>query len=181
MEKSVEVKFRINEKIKQEIKAFLSRVAVRTISTHQIDTYYVPSFRDFEVNGETIECIRIREELDKIKLSYKKIHFDADPIYCDEYETEITSKDNMEKILFALNFSTQMVIDKFRESYFHTELEFSFDTVKDVGEFMEVKARGENANLDKIFSFVETYGLSKADVTYEGLQKIVKESKNKRV
>ncbi|MBE5738700.1 MAG: class IV adenylate cyclase [Clostridiales bacterium] len=179
-DKEIEVKFKIEEKTKQELMAFLSRVATKTVSSHQIDTYYVPSFKNFEVDGQTRECVRIREEGEKCVLCYKKIHYEAEPIYCDEYETEISSKDQTEKILFALGFSVQMIIDKQRESYYHSELEFDFDSIKGLGEFMEVEVKGEDASLDKIFSFVESYGLTKEDVTYDGVQMLMKEAMQRK-
>ncbi len=179
-DREIELKFKIDEKVKKEIMAFLSGVATKTVSLHQVDTYYIPFFKNFEVDGKTRECVRIREEGEKLILGYKKIHYEADPVYCDEFETIIDSKDAMEKILFALGFEVQMVIDKERESYFHAELEFDFDTVKGLGDFMEVEVKGEDATLDKIFAFVEPYGLTKDDVIYDGIQKLMKEAMQKK-
>ena len=142
----------------------------------QIDTYYIPDFREFEINGETMECVRIREENNNSTLAYKKIHREANPVYCDEYETRVDNKEQMEKILFALGFKVQMVIDKTRESYKINELEFDFDSVKNLGELMEVELKNDSNDVSVIYEFVSKYGLSKKDVTYEGIQVLMKKA-----
>lgn len=141
---------------------------------HQIDTYYIPNFKDFEKDGETMECVRIREDKKGVVLCYKKIHRECSPVYCDEYETKIEDKEELEKILFALGFKIQMVIDKVRNSYLLNNLRFDFDSVKGLGELMEVELKGEDVSTEDIYGYVSKYGLSKADVTYDGIQKQMK-------
>lgn len=176
-DKEIEVKFVINEEIKKLMIADLESGDYEKEKSRLIDTYYVPNFKDFEVNGETMECVRIRETHKSVVLCYKKIHREADPVYCDEYETKIQDKEQMEKILFALGFSVQMVIDKTRESYEVGDWEFDFDTVNDLGVFVEVEFEGENANLEELFEYVKKYGISKYDSTTEGIQTLMKKAK----
>ena len=178
-DKEVELKFVINEEIKKNVIDEL-KDAKYLGETHQIDTYYIPDFRDFEKNGETMECVRIREDEKGIVLCYKKIHRDANPVYCDEYETKIDDKKEMENIFFALGFSVQMVIDKTRNSYLLGELRFDFDSVKDLGELMEVELKGENSSVEEIYSFVKKFGLTEKDVTYDGIQKQMKEAMRRK-
>lgn len=177
-DKEVELKFVINVDLKKQVVADLS-TAKFLGENHQIDTYYIPSFKDFELNGETMECLRIREDSKGIILCYKKIHREANPVYCDEYETKIEDKKEMENILFALGFSVQMVIDKTRVSYLLGSLRFDFDSVKGLGELLEVELKGEDVSVEDILGFVKKYGLSQKDVTYDGIQKQMKEAINK--
>ena len=93
-DKEIELKFLINNDTKAKIIADLEKLATKGKQSHQIDTYYIPNFAEFEKDGETMECLRIREQNGRSVLCYKKIHREANPIYCDEYETEIESKKN---------------------------------------------------------------------------------------
>ena len=173
--KEIELKFKINENIKSQIIEYLDANGSRRGSSRQIDTYYIPNFKDFEIDGRTIECVRIRECERGSILTYKKIHYEASPIYCDEYET-LVDKDQMEKFLFALGFSIQMIIDKTRTCYELGSFEFDFDSVVGLGELMEIELKGEYKTLDDIYQFVQPFGLTKSDVTYEGIQMMMKKA-----
>lgn len=176
-EKEIELKFIINADIKNKIINDLQKCAKKIGEEHVVDTYYIPTFKSFEKDGETMECVRIREEKDKTILGYKKIHRECDPVYCDEYETKVDSKTQAEKILFAIDFKVQMVIDKVRTTFEYSSLQFDFDSVKNFGELLEVELLDNNDDVNKIYEFVKPYGLSKKDVTYKGIQKLLKEKK----
>ena len=177
--KEIELKFVIDKTNREKIIAMLEKNATKLCENRMIDTYYIPYFREFEINGETCECVRIREANGKAILAYKKIHREANPVYCDEFETEVSSVSNTEKILFALGFEIQMKIDKTRVSFELEDFEFDFDTVANVGEFMEVELKTDNATTKDIFEFVKPFGLSEKDVTYDGIQVLVKRAMNK--
>ena len=175
-DKEIEVKFIITPEIKSLIIKDLCKDTKEIVESRQIDTYYIPDFRDFEVDGETMECVRIRQTSEATVLAYKRIHRECCPIYCDEYEVRIEDKNNMEKILFALGFKIQMEIDKTRTSFKYENFEFDFDSVKGLGELLEVELKDDDASLDAIFDLVSKYGLSKKDVTYEGIQMLMKKA-----
>ena len=174
--KEIEVKFKITEEIYKAIVNDLNSSATKINESRLIDTYYILNFKDFEINDITHECVRIRQNKDKIVLCYKKIHYEASPIYCDEYETVIEDKENMEKILFALGFTVQMVIDKTRWSYKMKNFQFDIDYVKELGYLLEIELKDENANVEDIYKLVEKYGLTKNDSTYEGIQVMMKKA-----
>ena len=179
-DKEIELKFIINEEIKNAILSDNNENFVKLSTSRVVDTYYIPYFRDFEINGETMECVRIREDKNGFTLTYKKIHRECNPVYCDEFETKIDDKDQMEKLLFALGFSVQMKIDKTRQSYRMNNLEFDFDTIENLGEHLEIEIKDENMSVEDIYNFVSKYGLTKNDVTYKGIQVLMKEAmKNK--
>lgn len=173
--KEIELKFIIDKEKRREIESDLKNMAKFESEKRQIDTYYIPNFKSFEVNGETQECVRIRESNGKAILCYKNIHREATPVYCDEYELEVSSKVEMEKILFALGFSVQMVIDKTRNTYLFENFEFALDSVNGKLELFEVELKDNNASVDAILGFVKKYGLKKEDVTYRGIQLLVKD------
>lgn len=175
--KEVEFKFKITQEQKSILENDLKKTAKFLGQTRQIDTYYIPKFKSFEINGETMECLRIREVDENKTLCYKKIHREVTPVYCDEYELKIEDKAEMEKILFALDFEIQMVIDKTRKTYRKDNLEFDFDEVKDLGELLEVELKGNEEDTEIVFEFLKPYGLSREDVTYKGIQMMIKELK----
>jgi predicted adenylyl cyclase CyaB len=172
--KEIELKFIITKEIKSQIINDLEKSCNKIFEEHLIDTYYEPTFKSFEVNGQTMECVRIRENHNKCILGYKKIHRESNPVYCDEFETEIANKHQMENILFAIGFNTQMIIDKTRVSYKLGGFRFDFDSVKNLGELLEVELVDQNATVENIYNFVSKYNLSKKDVTYEGIQSLMK-------
>ena len=176
--KEIELKFIVDKQKRMLIEFDLNNIANFESEKRQIDTYYIPNFKSFEVNGETQECVRIRESNGKAILCYKNIHREADPVYCDEYELEVSSKVEMEKILFALGFSVQMIIDKTRKTYSYEKFEFDLDTVNEKLELFEVELKDNNASVGTILAFVQKYGLTKDDVTYRGIQLLVKDMEN---
>ncbi len=178
-DKEIELKFVINKDIKEKMISDLQSISTSINENRLVDTYYIPNFKNFEINGETLECVRIRELNDVNILTYKKIHRECNPVYCDEYETKILNKEQMEKILFALGFSIQMVIDKIRTSCSTNNFEFDFDSVKNLGELLEVELKNELGDVEDIYKFVAKYGLTKKDVTYEGIQNMMKKRQNK--
>ena len=173
--KEIEFKFLITKETKEKIISFLNLNAKKVCENHLIDTYYIPSFKDFEINGQTMECLRIREENNISTVCYKKIHRECNPVYCDEYETEISSKQEFEKILFSLGFRIQMIIDKVRQTFKYKNFQFDFDSVKNLGEIMEVEIENEE-NVNQVFDFLSKYNLTKKDVTYEGIQVLMKKA-----
>ena len=181
-DKEIELKFLIKKETKQSIISDLEKIAQKGKQSHPIDTYYIPNFAEFEKDGQTMECLRIREQNGKSVLCYKKIHREASPIYCDEYETIVESKEQMEKVLFALGFEIQMVIDKVRVSYKYGDFHFDFDSVKNLGDIMEIEIdnnANDNITVDKIYNYVKKYGLTQKDVTYDGIQKLMKDATSK--
>ena len=173
--KEIELKFVITKVQKDLILNELEKEAKFECEKRQIDTYYIPKFKSFEENGETKECLRIRESGDKIIMCYKNIHRDVTPVYCDEYELEIESKQEMEKILFALGFEVQMTIDKVRKTFIIGSFEIALDQVNEKLDLLEVELKDEETSTDDILEFVKKFGLTKENVTYRGIQLLVKD------
>ncbi len=79
----------------------------------------------------------------------------------------------MENTLFALGFNVEMLIDKTRETYLVNNLELDFDSVKNLGELLEIELKDNSSDINEIYNFVKKYELSKKDVTYEGIQNLM--------
>ena len=181
MSKELEYKFFINDNQKLQIINYLKENGAEFISKiAQKDVYFIPKFRDFEINGETIECVRIRTTDRGSVLCYKKIHREANPIYCDEYETKIEDANELEKIFLAISFEVQMTIDKTREIYRLGDFEFDFDSVKNLGELFEIELKSDDElKFDEIFEVLNEFGIKKSDANYEGIQTLMKKSLDK--
>ena len=71
--KEIELKFMITKEQKELILNELESEAEFEGEKRQIDTYYIPKFKSIEENGETKECLRIRESGEKIIMCYKNM------------------------------------------------------------------------------------------------------------
>lgn len=100
----------------------------------QIDTYYIPKFKDFND-----EWLRIRNENGKNILSYKKRLEDN---YREEIETIIDNYNNLHLILTNLGFKIKGRVTKNRiKILYKDKYEFSFDNVKNIGLFIEIEVK----------------------------------------
>ena len=52
-------------------------------------------------------------------------------------------------------------------------LELDFDSVKNLGELLEIELKDNSSDINEIYNFVKKYELSKKDVTYEGIQNLM--------
>ena len=92
-----------------------------------------------------IEWLRIRTNPDKVVWEYTRSinqREDGDYDYAEEYETEISSKEEFEKILGFLDFKKYVTIEKYREYWMCDNIEVALDEVKDLGYFIEAEAKG---------------------------------------
>lgn len=104
------------------------------ISVNQVDTYYVPTFKEFNN-----EWLRIREENNKSILTYKKKINDQS---CDEYESLFDNKNNLEKILINLGYQEKGKIVKERNKIMYQDkYEISFDYLPNIGYFIEIEVK----------------------------------------
>lgn len=112
--------------------------------TRQIDEYFVPAHRDFLARQPIEEWLRLRTTDTGSSLNYKKWHFDSEGkgLYADEYETKVENIEAGRRILFAIDARPIITVDKLRKSWNYKDYEISIDTVKGLGEFVEVEYKG---------------------------------------
>jgi len=122
---------------------------------HQIDVYFTPAHRDFTAFRPTNEWLRLRESGGKASVNYKVWHKDEDgkSTYADEYETPIEDIDAMRKIFEVLNFKTLTVVDKIRRTWKYGDYEVAVDSVKGLGEFIEIELlTDEDVDVKKVIA-----------------------------
>lgn len=108
---------------------------------HQVDEYFSPPHRDFTAVRPVAEWLRLRESSGKATINYKFWNRDGQgrSTYADEYETEVKDIAVLRKIFEILNFRKICVVDKVRKSWKHKQYEIAIDSVKDLGDFVEVE------------------------------------------
>ena len=174
MGKEIEIRYILNNKIKLE--EWLNKNANQIHTSHQIDTYYDNKFNSFIKNPKYIyDWLRIREENNNITFNYKHWLPEGEIIrtYCEENELEISSAEEMKKILCSLGFEVLIVVDKLRDSWRYEDYEISIDTVKELGDYIEIEYKGkENTNIDeitkKLYSVLEVIGASVGEEDHGG-------------
>jgi adenylate cyclase, class 2 len=123
----------------------------------QIDTYFI--MNETKADG-TRHYLRIREDVmkNKISLDYHRV---LSLLETEETEMEINDKEKMFKILSLLGLGVKCVVDKERHKYTNGKIILTFDTIKGLGNFVEIEINDdiskENESLIKKTS--ETLGL----------------------
>jgi len=115
-------------------------------SINQVDEYYIPCQRDFfALKPQPVEWLRIRTNPDKTIFEYDKSinkKANGEQECAEEYETEISNPDELRKILDFLDFKKVVVVNKQREYWDCGDLEIALDKIEDLGNFIEVEAKG---------------------------------------
>lgn len=136
----------------ESLLTFLKESAESKYTDQQIDEYYTPAHRDFLEVNPIEEWLRLRNSEGKFSITYKKWHYEVDKTsnYADEYETGIASLEGMKKIFSALNFKYLITVDKNRSTWNYKDYEISIDSVKELGDFVEIEYTGKDINPKEI-------------------------------
>ena len=139
----IEIQARIEKTNK--LKDFLDKEAKFVSEKQQIDEYFVPAHRNFLNTKPIQEWFRLRNEKGVYSLNYKKWYYENGiGQYADEFETKIDDAESARKILLAIDCKSIVVVDKNRKKYMYNEYEIALDTVKGLGDFVEVEYKGKN-------------------------------------
>ena len=130
---------------------------------HQIDTYFDNPSCTFFSNIECVyKWLRVRNENGKLTLNYK--HWlpenEAIKTYCNETEFVLSNVYEMKNYLPKLGlkpegFKPAIVVDKMRKSYVYKDCEISIDSVKNLGNYIEIEYKGENDSLKQIRNLLQ--------------------------
>ncbi len=173
---NIEVEIQVNvENIKPLIE-FLKKNGSFLAEKHQADEYFSPAHKNFLGVRPVAEWLRLRDANGKYSINYKNWHFDENgkSYYCDEFETEIESIDKLKKILSVLNFKSIAIVDKLRKIWTYKDYEIAIDSVKNLGDFVEVEYVGKNEKIDpkkitaEMIDFLKKAGCGKIIRNYVG-------------
>jgi len=177
----IEVKVKMpHEKIKTDL---IKKGAVFSETEQQSDTYFNSPMRDF---SKTDEALRIRSVNGAGEMTYKGKKMDTVSKTRPEYNSKIDEQE-MKKILSALGFVVSGVVNKSREIYLWENFMIGFDTVDGLGEFIEVESviREEagpeeiQTEIDRIFDFLNEYGMTRKDSITKSYLEMVLEGNRK--
>ena len=133
-----EIKIKLTEDEFKKLNLFMKDSAKFMNESRQKDTYYQPTYRKFVNENIISEWLRIGERGNKKILTYKNWY----DIHCDEYETEIDSVENLNKIFNVLGLEEIAIVEKTRTTYFYlNKYEVALDFVKDLGYFIEIEVK----------------------------------------
>ena len=131
----VEVKLPVEDFGEIEIKLLEGGALLEEI-VMQRDHYFQHPSKDF---SKTDEALRIREDGDRLFLTYKGPKFDPKSKTRTELNTEISSVEDITHTLEQLGFKEVGIVSKERKIYLYNDMLFCLDNVESVGLYIEVE------------------------------------------
>lgn len=149
-DKEIEIQVQIENY--KDLFNFLKKEAKFISEEHQTDKYFSPSHRDFLRTKPVDEWLRLRDSSGKLTINYKNWHHDKNgrSNFCDEYETFVGNISDVEKIFKVLAINHVVTVDKVRKIYKYKSYEISIDSIKGLGDFVEIEYKGESADVDPV-------------------------------
>lgn len=146
--KDIEIEIQVQVQKIKELVAFLKKNAEFVGEFRQIDSYFTPVHKDFTKTRPIKEWLRLRESSGKYSINYKNWHYGKDgrSHFADEYETLIGDIDQFNKIFKALNLKKITVVDKKRKIWLYKNYEIALDSIKGLGNFVEIEYKGKIVN-----------------------------------
>jgi adenylate cyclase class 2 len=173
-DREIEIQVKVENSI--NLLDFLAQNAQFQKESHQIDIYYCPAHRDFLATRPVKEWLRLRDSNGRYSINYKNWHYEGDgkSNYCDEYETQVESLEQLQKILEVLNFKPITTVDKLRKTWRYKDYEVAVDSVKNLGDFVEIEYKGEDTTLTpaqitaEMVDFLKELNVGKIERNYVG-------------
>ena len=135
-----------------------------------IDTYYYdPLRRNLKPNAKNQleEFFRLRKNCNGSFITYKNDQFDENGkwLYSDEYETTVGDMVMVSKIFDKLGLKELLTIHNSKKTYRYHDYEIVYETVTDLGCFLEVEyCTNEDIDIkekkEEIQRFIDTLGLN---------------------
>jgi len=175
MDKEIEIQVRVENR--QTLITFLEKNGVFKKESNQVDEYFSPVHRNFIEIRPIKEWLRLRKSNNKYSINYKNWYYDDSGkslSVCDEYETLVGDITQLEKIFKALNFKSLVKVDKKRKVWEYKDFEIAIDTVKNLGDFIEIEYIGKNEKIDpkviqqEMLDFLKSMNCGKIERNYLG-------------
>ncbi|MFH0713917.1 MAG: class IV adenylate cyclase, partial [Candidatus Micrarchaeota archaeon] len=138
----IEIKLEVDENTLAKLRKTLEVNGKFEKTATQVDEYFTPAHKNFMDYDFPYEWLSIRKRSGKTILNYK--HFypeNKNPFtHCDEYDTFTDNGEQLKKTLVALNFRSLTIVEKKRDTYIYRGFEIAIDSVKNLGNFVEIEA-----------------------------------------
>ncbi|KKP69254.1 hypothetical protein A2X44_02600 [candidate division CPR3 bacterium GWF2_35_18] len=148
--KEIEYKIQITGMQMKTLEKWLSGKAKFIKNKHQIDYYLEDPQKPFTfINKkgfkDAIDYFRIRIDNSGDSTCLKHFHKDnlGNYTHCDEYEVKVENGIELLTLYKTLGYKELIVIDKERKVYEYPGFEIGVDTVKGLGNFVEVELKKE--------------------------------------
>ncbi|MDD5341064.1 MAG: class IV adenylate cyclase [Patescibacteria group bacterium] len=173
---NIEIEIQVNIGNIKPLLNFLELRAIFQAEKRQIDEYFSPIHDDFLAVRPVREWLRLRDANGKCSLNYKNWHFDASgkSNYCDEFETGIDKFEPVKKMLNVLNFKSIITVEKLRKIWTFKDYEIAIDSVKNLGDFVEIEYIGNDDRVepqkitDEMINFLKNLECGKITRNYVG-------------
>ncbi len=174
--KETEIELQAKVERTEPLTAFLKEKGAFQYETRQIDEYFTPAHRDFLAVRPVEEWLRLRDSGGAYSLNYKRWHFDKTGrgLYADEFETKIENLAMAKKAFAAINMKPLVTVGKARKVWTYGDYEISMDSVKDLGDFVEVEYMGKRSSTEhkeiiaEMVQFLKKLGCGKLEVNHGG-------------
>jgi predicted adenylyl cyclase CyaB len=145
---NIEIEIHVRIEKAAALMAFLKKEGQFQSEKQQIDEYFTPAHRDFLKVRPITEWLRLRQADAKYSITYKNWKTDADgkTYSCDEYETTLGDLQQLRNILLALDLKPIVTVDKLRSTWTYKDYEIAIDSVKKLGDYVELEYIGADAH-----------------------------------
>lgn len=173
-DKEIEIQVQIENT--KRLSNFLKEKARFTNEEHQVDKYFCPAHKNFLKNRPVVEWLRLRDSSGKQSINYKNWHHGKDgrTHHCDEYETGIENMEQVEKIFKALEIKPIVTVSKIRKAYKYKNYKISIDSIKNLGNFVEIEYKGKSTTkspakiTEEMIKFLKDLNCGKISRNYVG-------------
>lgn len=170
----IELKFKVEKP--EVFEEFLNKEAEYVGEKHIVDTYYTPAHENYAALYPPAKWFRVRNFNGNTKLTYKFHHHDnaGKQTYTDEFETNVESGEVITEILQLLDMKELTIIDKLRKIWNYKDYEIGIDTVKNLGNFVEIelKKKIESSEAERIkqemVEFIKGQDCGEIHIVYTG-------------
>lgn len=178
---NIEIEIQVRVEHADPLRDFLEKNAEFKSEKRQVDEYFTPAHRNFLESRPVQEWLRLREEAGRESMNYKRWHLDeiGRSHYCDEYETAIENGEQVRKIFAALDIRSVARVDKVRKLWIYQDYEIALDSVRNLGDFVEIEYCGTDTQTDPkeitagMIAFLKHIGVGTIERNYVGYPYLV--------
>ncbi len=170
----MEIEVKVKVENLEEVKKKLESIGAKFGSPKkQVDNYYKQKGKEMELQKAGSFLLRIRSENEKSILTMKLLT--GKQGVWEEYETEISNKKDMERILEKLGFVKVISKVKTREQGKLNEFEVNLDKIEGLGDFVEFELISDNSEEAKkrILRLIEKLKLPKENIIHKGYARLL--------
>jgi len=182
MADNVEIELKLPLHNAKELMASLNGRAKFEYEASQHDAYYNAPHRDFLADKDNVnEWLRIRLAGDRAQVNYKDFqpHDSKTKTHCIEHEADVSSAEQLTRILAALDFVKLVDVKKTRRVWMYKDVEVSIDAVEDLGDYIELEYKGNlrdvDAARDYLFAVLKEIGAETGELDQRGYPYLVLE------